>query len=100
MTRPAQLEGPVNLGNPVEFTIHQLAKEVTALIGGASRVVMAPLPADDPKQRKPDITRAREILGFEPRVPLRAGLEKTIEDFRARIAARGARAAKATSTAG
>lgn len=93
MSRLAQLDAPVNIGNPVEFTIRQLAEEVAGLIGGEAKVVFNPLPADDPKQRKPDITRARELLGYEPKVPLRMGLQKTIENFRERLEARGQRAA-------
>jgi UDP-glucuronate decarboxylase len=85
MIRPRELDGPVNLGNPTEFTIRQLADEVAALVGKNVSIVKAPLPADDPKQRKPDITRARELLGFEPKVPLREGLRRTIDDFRTRL---------------
>jgi len=73
--------GPVNLGNPVEFTIRELAELVIALTGSASRIVYAPLPADDPTRRQPDITRARTHLGWEPTVPLRKGLERTIAYF-------------------
>ena len=76
---------PVNLGNPEEFTMRELAREVVALTGSSSRLVHRPLPVDDPKQRRPDIRRARELLGFRPRVPLRDGLARTIEDFRARL---------------
>jgi UDP-glucuronate decarboxylase len=76
---------PVNLGNPEEFTIRELAAEVLALTGSSSPLVERPLPVDDPKQRRPDIRRAREVLGFMPRVPLREGLARTIEDFRARL---------------
>jgi UDP-glucuronate decarboxylase len=84
-------EGPVNLGNPEEFTIRSLAEEVVRQIGGDLDVHHAPLPADDPRQRKPDITRARELLGFSPRVPLAQGLRATIDDFRRRLATRDAR---------
>jgi dTDP-glucose 4,6-dehydratase len=72
---------PTNVGNPGEFTVRQLAELVLELTGSASPIVARPLPADDPKQRKPDITRARERLGWEPRVPLREGLERTIAYF-------------------
>jgi dTDP-glucose 4,6-dehydratase len=75
---------PVNLGNPAERTVLDLAREVIDLVGGNSTLVHETLPVDDPKVRQPDITRARERLGWEPRVPLREGLRKTIEDFRAR----------------
>lgn len=87
MIRPKEIDGPVNLGNPAEFTIRQLAEEVVSLVGGEASIVYMPLPADDPRQRKPDITRARTLLGFEPKVPLREGLKHTIEDFRNRLQA-------------
>ena len=73
--------GPVNLGNPVEFTILQLAESVISLTGSRSKIVFHPLPADDPKQRCPDIALARELLGWRPEVPLNEGLIKTIEYF-------------------
>jgi UDP-glucuronate decarboxylase len=73
--------GPINLGNPVEFTIRQLAELVVALTGSKSKIEFKPLPADDPKQRQPDITRARKTLGWEPKVPLEEGLKKTIFYF-------------------
>lgn len=75
--------GPVNLGNPVEFTMLELAEEVTKLIGGKANVVHEPLPTDDPRQRRPDITRAKAALGFDPKFPLVEGLKRTIEYFRA-----------------
>ena len=74
---------PVNIGNPGEFTVRQLAERVIELTGSPSEIVMHPLPEDDPKVRKPDITRARERLGWEPRVQLEEGLRRTIEFFRA-----------------
>jgi UDP-glucuronate decarboxylase len=73
--------GPLNLGNPCEFTVLELARRVLELTGSKSRIVHAPLPEDDPKVRRPDISKARALLGFEPRVPLADGLEKTIEFF-------------------
>jgi len=73
--------GPINLGNPGEFTMIELAENVIELTGSKSKLVFEPLPDDDPKQRKPDITLAREKLGWEPTVPLREGLKKTIEYF-------------------
>jgi UDP-glucuronate decarboxylase len=79
---------PVNLGNPVEFTIRQLADEVTAIVGGDVRVTYRPLPTDDPTQRKPDITRAREWLGWEPKIHLAEGLARTVDFFRQRISRR------------
>lgn len=75
--------GPVNIGNPGEFTIKQLAELVIELTGSTSKLIYAPLPEDDPMQRQPDITLARELLGWEPTVKLREGLMSTIEYFRA-----------------
>jgi dTDP-glucose 4,6-dehydratase len=73
---------PTNIGNPVEFTMLECAKEVQALVGSGSGIVFQPLPQDDPKQRKPDITKARALLGWEPKVPLREGLAKSLEYFK------------------
>jgi dTDP-glucose 4,6-dehydratase len=73
---------PVNIGNPVEFTVRQLADHVLRLTGSTSRIVAEPLPQDDPKVRQPDITRARTLLGWEPKVPLEQGLERAIAFFR------------------
>ena len=73
--------GPMNLGNPGEFTMLQLAELVLKKVGGASKITHKPLPSDDPKQRRPDITLAKETLGWEPQVPLEQGLEKTIAYF-------------------
>jgi len=73
---------PVNIGNPAELTIRQFAEAVRAATGGKGELIFKPLPRDDPKQRKPDITRARTLLGWEPRVPLEEGLKQTIEYFR------------------
>jgi UDP-glucuronate decarboxylase len=75
---------PVNLGNPVEFTIKELAEEVMSMCGSTAGVEYRPLPQDDPQQRQPDITRARELLGWVASVPLRAGLEKTVAYFKNR----------------
>ena len=75
---------PVNLGNPGEFTIKQLAEEVMNIVGTTSEFRYLPLPEDDPKQRKPDISRAQSLLGWNPTIPLREGLQKTVEDFRNR----------------
>jgi UDP-glucuronate decarboxylase len=74
--------GPVNIGNPGEFTIKQLAEEVINLTGSKSKIIYQPLPSDDPKQRQPDITLAKERLGWEPKVGLKDGLVKTIEYFK------------------
>ncbi len=76
-------EGPVNIGNPVEFTIGELAEIVVELVETTASVEYLPLPTDDPKVRQPDITRARELLGWEAVVPLREGLEKAVEYFSA-----------------
>ena len=73
---------PVNIGNPDEIPVRRLAEEIVELTGSRSRLVPRPLPQDDPKQRRPDITRARALLKWEPRVPRREGLEKTIAYFR------------------
>jgi UDP-glucuronate decarboxylase len=78
------LHEPVNLGNPGEFTIKQLAEEVMKIVGTDCGFKYLPLPEDDPKQRKPDITRAQAALGWKPTIPLHEGLEKTVEDFRRR----------------
>ncbi len=77
--------GPMNLGNPGEFTMLELAELTLKLVGGKSKIVHKPLPADDPKQRQPDISLARKILKWEPQVPLEEGLQKTIEYFRTRV---------------
>jgi UDP-glucuronate decarboxylase len=74
--------GPLNLGNPSEFTVLELARAVLSLTGSKSRIVHEPLPEDDPKVRRPDIAKARALLGFEPRVNLEEGLKMTIESFR------------------
>jgi UDP-glucuronate decarboxylase len=76
-----EVTGPVNLGNPGEFTIRQLAEKIIDLTGTNSRLVFKPLPADDPRQRQPDIAMARRELGWEPTVELEAGLKKTIAYF-------------------
>lgn len=81
MNTPDDVTGPVNIGNPGEFTIRQLAEQIIELTGSRSRIICEPLPADDPKQRRPDIGKARELLQWEPKTPLREGLVKTIEYF-------------------
>ena len=77
--------GPVNIGNPGEFTMLQLAELVLKKVGGKSKITNMPLPADDPKQRRPDISLAKEALGWEPKVPLEEGLNRTIDYFRQAI---------------
>jgi len=79
------LYDPVNLGNPGEFTILQLAEEVVKACASKSGFTYLPLPADDPRQRKPDITKAQSALGWNPTIPLRDGLSKTVDDFKARL---------------
>ena len=76
---------PVNIGNPEELTIRELARRVVALAGTKSRIVEKPLPVDDPKVRQPDISRARSILGWEPKVPLDEGLPRTLAYFRQKL---------------
>ncbi len=82
MAGPDDFTGPVNLGNPGEFTIKELAEKVIAMTGTKSKLTYKPLPQDDPKKRKPDITLAGDRLGWEPKVPLDEGLEKTVEYFK------------------
>jgi dTDP-glucose 4,6-dehydratase len=76
---------PVNIGNPHEMTIEEIAKTIIRMTGSKSRLVTRPLPVDDPKQRQPDITRAKTLLGWEPKVSLEEGLAKTLEYFRKRV---------------
>src|SRR5687767_9626246 len=78
----SDLNDPVNIGNPHEMTIEQIATTIIRMTGSASQIVYRPLPTDDPKVRQPDITRARELLGWEPKVSLEQGLVKTIEYFK------------------
>jgi UDP-glucuronate decarboxylase len=82
MNGPDDFVGPVNLGNPGEFTIRQLAELTLELTGSRSPLIDKPLPVDDPERRRPDITLAQRHLGWEPTVPLRAGLAQTIEWFK------------------
>src|SRR5262245_61158839 len=86
MESSADFTGPVNLGNPTEFTMRELAELALAETGGASRMIMQPLPPDDPRQRKPDITLAQSQLGWQPRISLREGLKPTVAYFRALLA--------------
>jgi len=88
MKSPKDLTGPINLGNPDEFTILELAKTILRLVGGTSRIIMMPLPQDDPKQRKPDISLAKHSLGWSPSIRLEDGLRKTVSYFRNFLAAR------------
>jgi len=82
MLTPDDVTGPINLGNPGEFSMLELAESILGLVGSRSRLVFKPLPADDPRQRKPDISMARRVLDWEPTVQLREGLRETIAYFR------------------
>jgi UDP-glucuronate decarboxylase len=82
MDTPADFTGPINVGNPAEFTMLELAEQVIRLVGGASRISFHPLPSDDPKHRRPDITLAQQRLGWAPKVALEDGLKETIAYFR------------------
>jgi len=82
MASSNEITGPINLGNPGEFTIKQLAEMVIHKVGGKSKLVFEPLPQDDPKQRKPDISLAKKILDWEPKIQLEVGIEKAIQYFR------------------
>ena len=87
MATPPEFTGPVNVGNPNEFTMLELAQQVLRLTQSNSELRFEPLPSDDPRQRQPEISLARSALGWEPSVQLEAGLAKTIDYFRQRIAA-------------
>ncbi len=86
MDSPDDFTGPVNLGNPVEFTMVDLARAVIRLAGSSSELVFGPLPADDPRQRKPDTALAAQVLGWSASVPLEIGLQRTIDHFRKTLA--------------
>jgi UDP-glucuronate decarboxylase len=97
MDTDEEIDGPVNIGNPSEITVNELAQQVIALSGSRSQLVYHPLPIDDPRRRKPDISRALTHLSWSPQVPLQQGLEQTIAYFAAelqgqRVAQRGAAA--------
>jgi UDP-glucuronate decarboxylase len=85
MNTPDDVTGPINLGNPSEFTILELANKVIELTGSRSRLIFKPLPADDPRQRQPDITLAKKLLGWAPQIELREGLENTVRYFKAQL---------------
>jgi UDP-glucuronate decarboxylase len=86
MASPDEVIGPINIGNTREFTILELAKMVIELTGSGSEIVRKPLPGDDPKQRQPDITKARTLLSWEPKVPVQEGLTHTVAYFRKLLA--------------
>jgi nucleoside-diphosphate-sugar epimerase len=81
----SNVNDPVNIGNPHEMTIEEIARTIIKLTGSKSKIVYRPLPEDDPKVRQPDITRARTLLGWEPKVPLEEGLTRTLEYFRTKV---------------
>jgi UDP-glucuronate decarboxylase len=83
--KQTETPGPINLGNPGEFTMLELAELTLKLVGGKSKIVHKRLPADDPKQRKPDISLAKRLLKWEPAVPLEDGLKRTIGYFKKRL---------------
>lgn len=87
MDSPADVVGPMNIGNPGEFTMLELAEKVVTLVGGHSKLVFAPLPQDDPKQRRPDISFAKATIDWEPKIGLDDGLKETISYFRHQLAA-------------
>jgi UDP-glucuronate decarboxylase len=82
MASPKEITGPVNLGNPGEFTMLELAEKVIAISGSKSRLIFMPLPQDDPKQRQPDISQAKNQLDWEPKVHLEDGLKETLTYFK------------------
>jgi UDP-glucuronate decarboxylase len=94
IARLSKLDGPMNLGNPAEFTVAELAMLVNRLTGSKSPIEKRPLPADDPKQRKPNIEKAQKLIHFEPQVTLEHGIQRTIADFRERLAPNGGKARK------
>jgi UDP-glucuronate decarboxylase len=82
MESDPDVTGPINLGNPGEFSIKELAEKVIAQVGSSSTIVFEPLPQDDPTQRKPDISKAQGVLGWQPKIALETGLAKTIDYFK------------------
>ena len=86
MESDREFTGPVNVGNPAEFTMLELAEQVLRIVGGSSKLVFKPLPQDDPKQRQPNIGLAKEKLGWQPKVSLEDGLKETVAYFRALLA--------------
>jgi UDP-glucuronate decarboxylase len=82
MATPSAVTGPINMGSSVEFTIHELAREVIRLTHSCSKIISKPLPLDDPRQRQPDLALAREQLGWSPRTSLEQGLVQTISHFK------------------
>jgi UDP-glucuronate decarboxylase len=93
MATTDEVTGPVNIGNPAEFTIRELAETIIDLVGSRSNIVSRPLPADDPRQRRPDIAVAKRVLDWQPRTPLREGLQHTIAYFEGLLRDESVRAA-------
>jgi UDP-glucuronate decarboxylase len=91
MATEDSVTGPVNIGNPTEFTILELARQIIAMTGSASRIVHRPLPEDDPQQRQPDISRARDLLSWRPCTPLKEGLVRTVSYFETLLTEKGMR---------
>jgi UDP-glucuronate decarboxylase len=85
MNSNREVQGPINLGNPIEFTVKQLAEKIITMTSSSSKIIYKELPSDDPKQRKPDISKAGEALGWTPSVNLESGLNKTIEYFKTKL---------------
>ena len=85
MNSNREVQGPINLGNPIEFTVKQLAEKIIEMTNSSSKIIYKELPSDDPKQRKPDISRASEVLGWVPSVNLESGLNKTINYFKTKL---------------
>ncbi len=85
MESPDEITGPINVGNPNEFTIRQLAEKIVDMVGGGAELVFKDLPVDDPMQRRPDITKAKTLLGWQPTIELETGLQHTIDYFRALV---------------
>jgi UDP-glucuronate decarboxylase len=92
MATKDQVTGPINIGNPGEFSMLQLAETIIEMVGSRSRIVHRPLPENDPRQRRPDISRAQEVLSWAPRTPLKEGLAKTIAYFENLLRQDGVRA--------
>jgi UDP-glucuronate decarboxylase len=99
MGAPDAVTGPINLGNPVETSVAELARLVIELTGSRSKIVRRPLPVDDPTQRCPDISEAKALLGWQPKTPLRHGLTRTIRYFDELLRRAGATQEKAAATA-
>jgi UDP-glucuronate decarboxylase len=91
MNTPDAVIGPINLGNPIEFSIRELATTIIDLTGSPSRIVQQVLPQDDPRQRQPNISKAQELLSWEPRIALKDGLKQTIGYFEKLLSEKGVR---------